>query len=497
MNKKTLAVSTFLTALLLACGPTSNGDQITLTYAAWNLQTAELNNIERQMIAVYEEENPNINIEVIERPVVVNEEGQEQDVGWEEFFATQAAVDNLPDVYMVYSLANFTTQGWAEDVTDLVQADADFNLIPEDIQRSTAFGDQYFAIPQALFYYGFFINRSAINRVGPRSVMPTYGMTFQEFMDAAEKNSKAPIQGGDAIIGVSGLDSLVNWLPAQMNPELGWFTFNEETGYHLDGPEFETAVNEQLKYFGPGNSAYSSYVLEALNPSLYPDYFGVSSNVFESGNQSMRWEGSFSMRNWFTRAANPTDSMYGMEIDFIGTPSWDADGVNVNKIPVVVDYIALGKGTEHRQEAYDFAKWMGYGADAYAKRLELAEANPLTAALNFTPIVPREDLIDGFFDLYPQMTEFKKIVSEHEDFILESVGKNVPGYWDSRQNAIFDVIQNDEGQDVNRSMGQAINDICYGRLALADALQQGLNTIANQEWQEAKAALDAYINSLD
>jgi hypothetical protein len=140
---------------------------------------------------------------------------------------------------------------------------------------------------------------------------------------------------------------------------------------------------------------------------------------------------------------------------------------------------------------------MGYGADAYAKRLELAEANPLTAALNFTPIVPREDLIDGFFDLYPQMTEFKKIVSEHEDFILESVGKNVPGYWDSRQNAIFDVIQNDEGQDVNRSMGQAINDICYGRLALADALQQGLNTIANQEWQEAKAALDAYINSLD
>jgi ABC-type glycerol-3-phosphate transport system substrate-binding protein len=124
MNKKTLAVSTFLTALLLACGPTSNGDQITLTYAAWNLQTAELNNIERQMIAVYEEENPNINIEVIERPVVVNEEGQEQDVGWEEFFATQAAVDNLPDVYMVYSIANFTTQGWAEDVTDLVQADA-------------------------------------------------------------------------------------------------------------------------------------------------------------------------------------------------------------------------------------------------------------------------------------------------------------------------------------------------------------------------------------
>ena len=95
------------------------------------------------------------------------------------------------------------------------------------------------------------------------------------------------------------------------------------------------------------------------------------------------------------------------------------------------------------------------------------------------------------------MTEFKKIVSQHQDFILESVGKNVPGYWNSRQNAIFDVIQNNEGQDVNRSMGQAINDIYYGRLTLADALQKGLNTIANQEWQTAKAALDEYINSLD
>jgi hypothetical protein len=281
-----------------------------------------------------------------------------------------------------------------------------------------------------------------------------------------------------------------------MNPALGWFTFNEQTGYHLDGPEFEAAVNEQLKYFGPGSSAYSSYVLETLDPSLYADYFGVSSNVFESGNQSMRWEGSFSMRNWLTRSKTPNDSMFGMELDFIGTPSWNVNNVNVNKIPVVVDYLAIGKGTQHRQEAYNFAKWMGYGADAYAKRLELAATNPQSAALNFTPIVPRQDLIDGFFALYPQMTEFKKIVSEHQDFIIESVGKNVPGYWNSRQNAFFDVIQNPQGQDVNRTIGQAVNDIYYGRLTLADALQKGLNTIANQEWQTAKAALDAYLNSL-
>ena len=500
MNRKLLTGSGLVVLLLAACGgngSTTNPDQITLRYAGWNLGTVASNNIERQMLAAYEEENPDVKIEIIERPFRVDEEsGEEVAASWDEFFATQAAVNTLPDVYMIANLTGFTAQGWTEEITDLFTADEDFDKLPADIRSSTAFNDRYFAVPQSLFYFGFFINRTAINRVGPRAIMPTYGMTFGELMTAAERNSKAPIQGGDGIIGISGLGDLVNWLPAQIDPDLGWFTFNEETGYHLDSPAFATAVNEQAKYYGAGKAEYGTYVLDALDPAQYADYFGASVNIFETGNQSIRFEGSYAMRDWHTRSLDPNDSLFGADIDFIGTPSWDVEGGgNVNKIPVVVDYLAVGKGTQHREEAYKLSRWMGFSVDGYAKRLELATTNPLSAALNFTPMIPQADLVEGFFDLYPNMSEFRKIVEDHEDFILESLGKNVPGYWNSRGNALFDTIVID-GVDTNRNVGQAISDIVLGNLSLADALQSGLNDIVNEQWVDAKVALDNYINSL-
>jgi hypothetical protein len=138
---------------------------------------------------------------------------------------------------------------------------------------------------------------------------------------------------------------------------------------------------------------------------------------------------------------------------------------------------------------------MGFSTEGYAKRLELAAADPVRAALNFTPMVPQEDLIEGFFNLYPNMTEFRKIVEEHQDFILESLGKNVPGYWNSRANAPFDTVIVD-GTETDRTIGQAIDDITAGRLTLADALQKGLNTIVNEQWIISKEALDTYLNSL-
>jgi multiple sugar transport system substrate-binding protein len=472
-------------------------DQITLRYAGWNLGTEAGNNIERQMLAAYEEENPNVNIEIIERPFRIDEtSGEEVDTSWDEFFSTQAAIDNLPDVYMIYNVPGFTAQGWTEEVTDLLLSDTDFMQIPADIRNSAAFQDRHFAIPQSLFYFGFFINRTAINRVGPRAVMPTYGMTFDELMSAAEKNSKTPIQGGDGIIGISGLGDLVNWLPAQLDPNLGWFTFNEDDGYNLESPAFQTAINEQLKYYGPGKEAYGNYVLDALDPLSYADYFGASGNIFETGNQSIRFEGSYAMRDWHTRSLDVNDSMYGADIDFIGTPSWNVENVgNVNKIPVVVDYLAVGKGTEHREEAYKLSRWMGFSTEGYAKRLELAIANPTTAALNFTPMIAQEDLVEGFFDLYPNMTEFRKIVEEHDSFIIESLGKTVPGYWDSRVNALFDTVVI-EGNEVDRTVGQVIYDIFIGNITLADALQKGLNTVVNQQWTSSKTALETYLNSL-
>ena len=69
MNRKLLSGSGLVVLLLAACGGGSNSssgaEQVTLRYAGWNLGTVASNNIERQMLAAYEVDNPHVNIEII------------------------------------------------------------------------------------------------------------------------------------------------------------------------------------------------------------------------------------------------------------------------------------------------------------------------------------------------------------------------------------------------------------------------------------------------
>jgi ABC-type glycerol-3-phosphate transport system substrate-binding protein len=92
MNRKLIGSTGLFVLILAACagnGSSESPDQITLRYAGWNLGNIASNNIERQMLAAYEEDNPNVNIEIIERPFKVDEEtGEEVAASWDEFFAT-------------------------------------------------------------------------------------------------------------------------------------------------------------------------------------------------------------------------------------------------------------------------------------------------------------------------------------------------------------------------------------------------------------------------
>ena len=162
-------------------------NDVVITYAAWNLATPQEYNIERRMINAFMVENPGVTVEVIERPKVVDEEGNEQDVAWDEFFATRAAVNEMPDVFQVNQVTKVVSQGWVEDVTDLAEADADFMNVPENIRNTCYLGGKAYSLPQAVFYFGYFINRTAINNTGSGAIIPEYGITYQDLMLAAKK----------------------------------------------------------------------------------------------------------------------------------------------------------------------------------------------------------------------------------------------------------------------------------------------------------------------
>ena len=70
-----------------ACGDkTPVDDRTVITYAAWNLGLEEDNNIERRMIDAFMEKYPDIRVDVIERPRIVNDDGLEEDATWDQFF---------------------------------------------------------------------------------------------------------------------------------------------------------------------------------------------------------------------------------------------------------------------------------------------------------------------------------------------------------------------------------------------------------------------------
>src|SRR5690606_17872251 len=146
------------------------------------------NNIERQMLQAFQDMNPDIRIEIIPRPVVIGEDGSESDVSWFDFFTAKAYVNELPDVFQVADITTWVTKGWLDDVSDLVENDPDFALVPEDIAHDAKFDEFLFALPQAMYYYGYFINRTVYQNItGHKDI--EYGISFEDLLEAAKANS--------------------------------------------------------------------------------------------------------------------------------------------------------------------------------------------------------------------------------------------------------------------------------------------------------------------
>lgn len=484
-----LLVSMF-SLFLVSCGGKKD-DKIVLRYAAWNLGEESQNNIERRMIKAFEENNENVRIDIIERPKVVDEEGNETDATWDAFFNAQASIGKMPDVFQVDSVVKSIQNGWVTKVTEQVLADEDFDKMPTDIRESAKYGNDFYALPQAMFYLGYFINRTVIEEKSPTgAIVPTYGITYDNLMEAARKNAKDPQSGGDGIVGIDGVNNIFSWLPAQYDDSLGWFTWNSD-GYHLDSEAFQTAMTIQQGFYGTNATNYRDYVLESTgiyyeqtkNEFFNPETRYGQGSAFENGQQAIKWEGSYNLRNWLAATKDPNSNipgLFGADIDFIGTPSVAVKGNNVHKIPVIIDYIGVGNGTKHPDMAFKFAKWMGYGIEGYEKRLEIAKKNPEAGAVNFAPIVQDEALVNKYFDLYPTLTEFKKIVIGHKDFIIESLGKTVPNYALSRWNAKY----NEE-----KTVGVLLDEIRDGKVNLTD-VAANLNELINKSFEDGKKQLE-------
>lgn len=455
-----------------------------ITYAGWNFGTPEAYNIERRMIDAFNDAHEGVRVEIIERPKVPSTEDPEVevDMNWDEMLASMAATGKLPDVYMYATVPTAVINGWAEDMTQYMIDDPELALVPQDIATAAVYGDKYFGVPQSNFYFGYYVNNTVFDNAN--SERPYFGIPFNDLLDLAEDVSTYP-EDGTGILGFQGVDRFFEWLPAQYDGNLGWYTYNSQ-GFHLDSQAFADAMAFQQTFYAESANATYPFVWESSSVQQKVTWYSEGDgSQWSKGRQAVRWGGTYDWGWIMPELLDETAGIYGNDVDFIGTPII-VDGVQ--RIPVVLDYLVVGQGTEHPELAYELAKWMGFGKEGYLKRLEIATNNPTAGSVNFAPLQQDQDLYDAYFAMFPEgsMTEFKKVL-EHDSFIIEGL-KTVPGYVQARWNGTYGTIDG-----VNYTIATLLDAIRDNQVLLADVATQ-LNDRVNLMHQQARNELLARIS---
>lgn len=440
-------------------------DPVTITYAAWNLGTVDSLNLERLMIEQFMVAYPWITVNIIERPKVPDSTGTtEIDQNWNEFLGARAAQGTLPDVYFTDSTETTIMNNWSLDVTALATSDPEFMAISPDIRNAANYGGKLMALPYAIYYFGYFINKTIFDNMN--GDYPTFEDTFAEFLDKVGDVAVHNVTNGSGIAGIVGINRMLEWYPAQLNSELGWFSYDGQI-LHLNGPEMQTTLDLYKSLM-----LDKSLVYDAMTPEEQLAAFGTT-NAWAANKLLAYWEYTPIIGNMAAMIEAAAEDGIDLELDFIGTPGTSA----AHQIPVVLDLMCISSQTQNPEEAYLLAKWMSFGKQGYLKRIELSTTVEGINALNMTPLQPDEDLLDAFFGIYDTFTEFRKVV-EYADYIIEP-NKYVPGYIKARWTGDY---------VVNMNLGQLFDSVMNGSVNYAD-VKNTWNDLANNHLTNARNAV--------
>jgi len=417
-------------------------EEITLSYANWNLGTEEEMNIERLMIQEFENKNPHINIEIFEISG-----------DWNEQLAAAASAGNMPDVFAISDLPLAITNDWVLDVTYLAEEDSDFANVPQVVRQSTEFDSRIMALPSGQHFLGFYINKDLFNEANIDIL--TSESTIEEFTVAAKEITDI----NQAKIGITDTGSIPDWYTASVNPDLGWFTFNGE-GYALESSEFINGVN-LAKDFATNGYAYSG-LTDEQKANFTGEHAG---EAWLAGQVALAWDGTWAMSNLVENAP--------FEFDFIGIPG--------GRTVITNDLLGISKSAEHVEAAFEFTKFMTFSKEGFMKRLEFADEKG--TVISSLPIIYDQEVLDEYFARL-DVPGVRKAFDELDTAILEPV-KTVPGYVQSRWQAPTGIKI---GDNENAPMSDLINEFITGDLKIEDYASE-INRIANDRYQEALDAL--------
>lgn len=415
---------------------------VTLRYANWNLGTEEENNIQRQMVKAYTDMHPNVTVEFVD----MSGEG-----GWDAILTGYAAKGALPDVFMANNVPLYVKNGWLADLTDKVKDDPDWQDVPQVLKDAFTYSGKVMGLPAAQFIMGYFVNKELFDAANLDA--PEYGVSVDDFFNAT--TSLTNVQKG--VLGLDEMEFIMGWYPSTQDPNLGWFSFDGEK-MNYNSAAFKAGVakaGEMRPHTWQGLTDEQRTAFKSQGPW----------ELFLNQEAGVRWEGGWALPGFVQNA--------DFEWDFVGIPGGNQ--------ALVADVIVVSKTASDLDAAYDFAKWMTFSKEAYAKEAELARA---AGAAPKMPVSVDEDSI-ALYKSFVDKPGVMQALNNLDSSLIESLAKIVPGYINARWEGKPGI---DIGDDKDVNMWYMFNFANDGKFKYEDYAAK-LEEFANRILADAAAEL--------
>jgi len=427
-------------------------EPVTLQYAAWNVSTEDDDTVmEREMIAQYEADHPNVTIEVLENI--------DYDEGYMDSLRNLAAAGDLPDIVMCSVVPDMLTEGYFADINEIAPKDPEWTDIPKSIEAATHFGDGIYMVPSALFMCGVFTNDDLFDAANVDQLQPGY--SWDEMLAAIKKLTNP----SKHILGINEVTYFPDWIPNYLNEGLGQFSYDGEN-FHLDSPDFIQAI-KMCNEIRKGKYSYDSLTADEQKYYKAEGWW----DVWPQGKMAMVYDWSWSIPD-FEGTADTINSR------FIGMPG--------NQNFVCPDYVGISANCEYPEVAFGFIKWMTFGKEGALNRINLRDDNDYF--LESLPLSTNGEVTSAYFaNAFPGMED---AYAEIDNSIIE--GETwIPGW----VNALYDgqtglSITSGGNKIANATMRDLMWAAMSGDINISDYADQ-MNTFANGTAAKAKANLNS------
>lgn len=430
-------------------------EPVTLSYMAWNLGTAEENNVERQMLAKFHELHPQVTINIVEVPL--KEDGTAGDYG--AYLNTLASKKELPDVFMWTSVPDTAAAGWAASVTDYAANDVEYQNVVAAVRDGGKVNSNVYGIPFQMHLFGFIQNYNIFNELNVDPLPYTY--TMDDLLAKIGAATSEKYRGTDNL-------AIEDWGALVLNDKIGFGTFDGEK-YNFSSPEFAKAIDIYKEVVAKGYTGNGSFTGPWLPEG--------KTWAWGDGFIALQYDATWSLAG-MGKGERP------FEGDMVPLPN--------EKVILVPDFIYIGANSQSKEAAYQLAKWMSFGVDGMKGRIAIKEEKGITGYVGLPLNAGYDKEIDDYFlkefSMFPSFLKIYASLKEKPQNVYVEGFKVVPGYTKSRFEGDTGVVGKVGDQEQSLQMQQLIISIIKGEKQLADYAAE-MDKVANKYLEEAKANL--------